>query len=1320
MIPTHQCSIEKDFKTPYSRRKKINCQVSHCNGCDDNSSISLHSNNYIIENGLFQTIVDDMSRIPCGICWCTMGYHYCFSSDIHRVTGVKNAMDIVLLDQSFLNFCRLWLIVQPWVKETEDYPSEEEIKRNEKLVYASPSSSYNYSGSSSSSLSSSSSKIKKRSTWKSKSSPPQKQGGSSGGGLHSDWCFNQDLSVQLPPTPTYPPPHHSSFSHHRRTKSSSPSKPTGNTVPIGGGGSLTSRSLNTSPDHRKPHISSSLNNTHSDLNGTVVSSFSNTYPPPPHSHSHSHSYSHPNSTSGNQFKLPQQQQQHIKRSSHSSTPLSNINSSSTSLSSSYSSNSSKKSMNLQQQPQPQQQQLQSQPMKNTSPVGKTKKYSKLDMSSSSSSSISQPLSPCTSTNSNLSSFSPASSSSVSTTSSHSSRSSSNSSGSSSSSGGVKSSWGSRLIRSVSNSTNHCKSPSPSYQHFLDNETDKVMSTPSRNNKPKYSKREYEAKQAKQEELQQKQLQKQHTNKSEKQQILKLDKEEEFSQFELKKQKANLGVESAESLIQNSLGHFEKVKDIDQCWLQQEPLQLLAFLPTDNSNDNNAAADELLLMLNSDLSKLLKMRYNVFWSHILLNQTVVEFLESFLRFVSRPHQPINLCGTNTAKALGTAEFQQSKRVLEQRVLAVLSRMSLLQEKNGQYIDRDYYAKAIYERSLFDISKIIDICSVFANRCLPEVKSIVNRLFDNQPKFYDDLPAVVALLSRSLLELNQSIIQINNIDLLKIEDACSFLLDIVYSVDCFLKVFSYGCHAFEDNDTFIPIIVYFYEKLIPIFEQSVGVQLKSQLKPIKTHILGIVHSIIKHCHTNKLDQLVNLLSEPCVVCGKKAKGEPRLSYHEVSKRLLSMLGRLVEYKDFEKSRRSKQFNTYFEVVNPTSILFDYEEKSSFSTKLIELSCFDSEIDKVKLTYYLNMMGRELPKDKPTKNTITSSKQSSPVAVTEEKKPNPTDLQNIQSVKDIFQDWGDKFIFKCLKFYNDNVENTVNALFEDSLPSHLKSVNRLESFAVSTSPTINNNNNNQTIPTEQTNTTSTTTTTTNTTSSKNIDVNNLSVEVYEMSIGKKSNDNVPMTRDIKSYITNYSNYEAMYDDEYDDSLDVFLGVPVQDGESLETQEQEEKKPANEPLAVKKSHSKKGYLFGSLLTNHVFAKTTIIPVKARPVQRHQSGELCFGIRCTGEEPSDKSVDPLDLISLIGAEQGRPTICESAMIALAKHSIVRTKRVGERGSPCLVPLLMKKVLVLKPFTRTEEGDSRSILLVLSVMFRYVYVYPTWPTGSDASYWLEL
>eukprot|EP01133_Synstelium_polycarpum_P010716 gene10716-12465_t len=455
----------------------------------------------------------------------------------------------------------------------------------------------------------------------------------------------------------------------------------------------------------------------------------------------------------------------------------------------------------------------------------------------------------------------------------------------------------------------------------------------------------------------------------------VDRDAEIAAFEQQKAAANKPMEQCHTLVKNTLGQLEKIDDLSDYWIKANPITLMPFLPSDNSNDNgggSSTSDEVLLYLNSDLSKLLKMRYNVFWSNILMNRSILDFIDTFLRFVTRPYTPIDLCGGSGGKS--SKDFIESKRTLVHRVFSVIVRMSMQQEKSGQHISRDFYAKNVVAK-LFDVPRLIDIASIYAPRCKDAVTDLVQRIFDIAPKIYDAFKPYVSAISRTLLDLNLSIIQTNHLDLIRIEDSSRLLLDIVYSLDCMLRVYPMASHPFIEDEHFVSLMVYYYQIVLPVFGQASPSQYRLTFRPIADHIVGILHSITKHNFVNKIDQLTQSLSDPCLHCPKS-----RGTISQLSTRFLEFLGRLVAHNEFDKEKRTRSFTELYEQIPGVSLLYDYEGKSNLSSRLIQLAQNDSEIDIVNLKYYLTYQQQELT---------------------------PGDKANIASVKEIFGDLGEGFV-------------------------------------------------------------------------------------------------------------------------------------------------------------------------------------------------------------------------------------------------------------------------------------------------------------------------
>ncbi|EGG24634.1 ubiquitin system component Cue domain containing protein [Cavenderia fasciculata] len=646
-----------------------------------------------------------------------------------------------------------------------------------------------------------------------------------------------------------------------------------------------------------------------------------------------------------------------------------------------------------------------------------------------------------------------------------------------------------------------------------------------------------------------------------------EKEKEYQDFEQKKSIENKGIEESYSLVKNSLGHYEKKADLNEYWLTKHSIKFMPFLPLDNSNVDNVQGDEVLLFHNNDLSQLLKTKYHVFWSHVVYNPSLLEFVDSFLRYINRSYPKIDLCSkiSSSPSTLGvpSKDFMESKRMLLKRAFSVIVRLSTQQEKtSGDYIGKYYFADLIAKYRIFDVAKLFDICAVFGPSCKTEVVDLVNRVFDIQPKLYShlQLEAVPAIL-QSLTDLNLSVIQHNHIDLIKVEDSLRFVLDVVFSIDSFLRIHPYGTHAFFQNRAHYTL-VYFYQMFLPLMYNNVpglvGTHAQEAIATINQHILGIIFSITKHLHLVKIDQYNMLVSEPCNICKK------RPTIEQLSNDTLEFYESLNLQHVLNKEKQSKSIVDQFDTLATVHILLDLDKKFNISTKLNYLFKLNSKIDTNRLSLILKSMGKELIKPKLQVEQPQQRVPQQQQTLSEKEK------QDIQSIKDIFSSYGDGFVYACLKHFGGNVETTINSLLEDNLPSNLNLIDRSLSTiqSTTTSPTRPAPS---PVLTSTTSTTSTSTTrsapsSSSSTTSTNQQVDNLTKQVYEMHVGKKSysNDQANIQTN-KNFIKNYEN--MMYEDEYDDSLEVFLGVSVQDGEALHdsSSDEEEYSKNNESLIVK-----------------------------------------------------------------------------------------------------------------------------------------------------------
>ena len=84
--------------------------------------------------------------------------------------------------------------------------------------------------------------------------------------------------------------------------------------------------------------------------------------------------------------------------------------------------------------------------------------------------------------------------------------------------------------------------------------------------------------------------------------------------------------------------LDKVPDLSPHWVDRS-MQFLPYLPHNNeSSANFSEKDEVVDVINVDISHLLKKKYNHFWSQILFDTSVQKFIDTYLRYKTRPFEP----------------------------------------------------------------------------------------------------------------------------------------------------------------------------------------------------------------------------------------------------------------------------------------------------------------------------------------------------------------------------------------------------------------------------------------------------------------------------------------------------------------------------------------------------------------------------------------------------------------------------------------------------------------------------------------------------------
>lgn len=103
-----------------------------------------------------------------------------------------------------------------------------------------------------------------------------------------------------------------------------------------------------------------------------------------------------------------------------------------------------------------------------------------------------------------------------------------------------------------------------------------------------------------------------------------------------------------------------------------------------------------------------------------------------------------------------------------------------------MSKEYFASTIYDKSLFDIPKIMDLCVLYGSCNKQLVRKIILSLFDLQPKYVRDLESVVPSIVQAMEDCKQRLCE-GKENARILADTFHFLLDLLATVSAFLTVY-----------------------------------------------------------------------------------------------------------------------------------------------------------------------------------------------------------------------------------------------------------------------------------------------------------------------------------------------------------------------------------------------------------------------------------------------------------------------------------------------------------------------------------------------------
>jgi len=214
---------------------------------------------------------------------------------------------------------------------------------------------------------------------------------------------------------------------------------------------------------------------------------------------------------------------------------------------------------------------------------------------------------------------------------------------------------------------------------------------------------------------------------------KVEERKHFLQFQNEeKRDENKPIDEAFTYVEVPDKDPIKVPDIDEYWIHKD-LRLLPFLPQDEQAEDQRAFLDFIRVTASEFEQILKMRFNVFWSHMLLTN-LASVIEDYLRFTPRPDDELP-----QDRNLYSTEIDTQARLASRHAFFICIRASKRGGSGRETLSEKKFSEAL--KKIWSMPMLLDFCTLYGETNFGKVYALVHEVFDGCPSFHDDLRAVV---------------------------------------------------------------------------------------------------------------------------------------------------------------------------------------------------------------------------------------------------------------------------------------------------------------------------------------------------------------------------------------------------------------------------------------------------------------------------------------------------------------------------------------------------------------------------------------------------
>lgn len=471
-------------------------------------------------------------------------------------------------------------------------------------------------------------------------------------------------------------------------------------------------------------------------------------------------------------------------------------------------------------------------------------------------------------------------------------------------------------------------------------------------------------------------------------------------------------------------------------VESKVFTLYQCLPQANSPEVHSWLQRAELYIDDLEWLILKLPPYKFWSQMIYDPCCINVVLSFLQNAI----PVYLI---SELEMYESDVKNTYFQIKTLVFTAIRKLTCFEIAESEIMNQGYQGELLYNK-MFSLSTIIDICALYAHKYPEHISSMLDTLFQIEPRYSIDLETFVDEVfedSFDFLEdvfhskpqlvlsddeespkpLSSSSRSSSTVTMSLIADYVIFLLDTAYTLATFVDKHPPAALMFHKNCA-EDRIARFYENTVPsmdalvkelISRRQIPVQresVKNSLKLARYYLLNLYRSCLSSCVSNILSLDIQNNRE------------------EISTSVQGFLNTLSDC--IEHDIFIADYHTLYPIHNDLDIIQQVAPHIVDSEKIdylleIVLMCCNNKVRK---------------SNTPSEASDNIEEESDSIRPVHKKYLSETEVKAlISKIKGMLPNLGEGFIQNCLHHYQNNVELTLNNILQDTLPFDLSAIDR-----------------------------------------------------------------------------------------------------------------------------------------------------------------------------------------------------------------------------------------------------------------------------------------